>query len=337
MKKRLLVLFIIFLLVATPFTVCACLGSESTPSMQQLPQPLTALVLGTDTAAQNTDVILFLRYVPAESSLSIMQIPRDTYLKNNLGAPKINHIYPALLASGKTEKEALLGTAAILSDAFSISFDAALALRPVALSRLVDEIGGVPINVPMDMTYEDPEQGVTIHLKAGEQLLDGEAAVQFVRYRSGYIEGDLGRVDAQKLFLASFLSQAVKELDISRILSLLFRPPEGMTLSLDALRLAGVAKHFYQNKNTLKPIYFSVPGEAVSPESGGAWYYAINRSACAQLLSHYFGRRTPNTFDAQGRLCGPTLTFENIYFAEGYPYRVYTADEIQDIIIKKKE
>lgn len=336
MKKRFFVLLIVFL-VALPLTVCACFGSESTPSMQPLPQPLTALVLGTDTDAQNTDVILFLRYVPADSSLSVMQIPRDTYLKNDLGAPKINHIFPALIASGKTEKEALSHTAAILSAAFSISFDAAVALRPSALARLVDEIGGVPINVPTDMTYEDPDQGVAIHLKAGPQILDGEAAVQFVRYRSGYVEGDLGRVDAQKLFLASFLSQAIKELDISRILSLLFRPPEGMSLSLDALRLAGVARHFYQNKNTLKTVYFSIPGEAVSPENGGAWYYAVNRNACAQILSRYFGRSNPSTFDKQGRLCGPTLIFENIYFAEGYPYRVYTDDEIQDIIIKKKE
>lgn len=337
MKKRLLIIFLALLLTAVPFGIGCCFVKTSEAGALGIPEPMTALVLGTDDAAQNTDVIMLLRYDPGSGALAVMQVPRDTYLKNDLGAPKINHIFPALIAGGRVEGQALAETAAILSDAFSVSFDFALSLRPCALARLVDEIGGVPITLPTDLVYEDPQGDASIHLPAGEQILDGDAAVRFVRYRAGYLEGDLGRVDAQKLFLSAFVDKAVRTLDVSHLLSLLVRPPEGMTLVGDKLRLAGVAKQFYQSKSNLHAVYFSAPGEAVRPEGGGAWYYALNRGATATLLARYFDLPHKEAFDTAARFCGPTLNFENIYFATGYPYRVFTADEIQNIIIKKKE
>lgn len=336
MKKRLLIIFLSLLFVL-PFGFGCCLMGTRETSGRGISEPITALVLGTDDAARNTDVIMLLRYDPITGALAVMQVPRDTYLKNALGAPKINHIFPALIASGKTEAAALSETAEILSDAFSVPFDFALSLRPSALARLVDEIGGVTITLPGDLVYDDPEGDASIHLSAGKQTLDGKSAVQFVRYRAGYLEGDLGRVDAQKLFLCAFVDKAVRTMDISNLLSLLVRPPEGMTLLGDKLRLANAAKQFYQTKANLHAVYFSAPGEAVRPESGGAWYYAVNRFATGTLLARYFDLARKDDFDTEARFCGPTLNFENIYFATGYPYRVFTADEIQNIIIKKKE
>ena len=337
MKKRLLIIFLAILLLLTPFAVgCSCVKTSETGASGE-GEPITALILGTDDAAQNTDVIMLLRYDGKSGALSVMQVPRDTYLKNEVSAPKINHIYPALLAAGRSEKEALAETADILSKAFSVTFDFALALRPAALARLVDEIGGVPITLPTELVYDDPQGQTSIRLPAGEQVLSGDAAVRFVRYRAGYLEGDLGRVDAQKLFLCAFVEKAVRTLDLSHALSLLLRPPEGITLLGDKLQLVSAAKQFYQVKAILHAVYFSVPGEAVRPENGGAWYYAINRAATATLLARYFDLPRKDDFDSPARFCGPTLHFENIYFATGYPYRVFTADEIQNIIIKKKE
>ena len=336
MKKRLFIILLILILALLPFALTACIAKQREAGLVSPPAPLTALVLGTDDAAQNTDVILVLHYQVADNTLSVMQIPRDTYLESGLGTPKINHIFPALLAKGNSERAALAETADILSDALGINFDAAIALRPQALAHLVDEIGGVPINLPMPLTYDDPDAGLSIRLPAGEQILDGEAAVHFVRYRSGYLEGDLGRVDAQKIFLAALIHRVQESMDISHMLSLLFRPPQGITLLADKLHLVGVAKHFYQNKSVLRAIYFSLPGEAVQIDSG-AWYYAINRTASAKLIEEHFSLSSPKLFDPARRFCGQTIQFENIYFAAEYPYRVFTADEIQDIIIKKRE
>lgn len=337
MKKRLIFVFLILCVGLVPFTLGACPSSNGEGGDNSLLSPVTALILGTDDAAGNTDVTILARYHPASGELSVMQIPRDTYLESRFAASKINHLFPALLAQGMSEKAALAEVSAMLSDALSVPIDFAVALRPSALSRLVDEIGGVSITVPMDMTYEDPEAGVSIRLKKGEQTLDGQAACEFVRYRSGYLEGDLGRVDAQKLFLSAFVSQAAERIDLSHLLSLLTRPPEGLTLSGDKIRMVYVAQQFYRNRAHLRAVYFSAPGEAVPPHEGGAWYYAINRDAMATLLCRYFALPRTSAFDETGRFCGKKLQFENIYFASGYPYRVYTAEEVQDIIIKKKE
>ena len=72
---------------------------------------------------------------------------------------------------------------------------------------LVDTMGGVTFDVPVDMHYSDPSQGLTIDISAGEQHLNGEQAMQVVRFRSGYAMQDLGRVETQRAFLSAAIHQ----------------------------------------------------------------------------------------------------------------------------------
>ena len=58
--------------------------------------------------------------------------------------------------------------------------------------QAIDAIGGVEMDVPYDLQYSDPYQDLEIDIKAGERVLDGEHALQFVRFRSGYATGDIG-------------------------------------------------------------------------------------------------------------------------------------------------
>ena len=71
----------------------------------------------------------------------------------------------------------------------------------------MDTFGGVKFYVPMDMDYEDPAQDLYIHLEQGYQKLNGEKAVQLMRYRSGYAMADLERVNVQREFLQAALDQ----------------------------------------------------------------------------------------------------------------------------------
>ncbi|MDR3072431.1 MAG: LCP family protein, partial [Clostridiales Family XIII bacterium] len=75
------------------------------------------------------------------------------------------------------------------------------------IKNIVDSLGGVPMDVPFDMSYHT--EGVSIEIAAGQQVLDGEHAVQFIRYRSGYSNGDIGRVEAQQNFVKSAAKQAL--------------------------------------------------------------------------------------------------------------------------------
>src|SRR5690606_22221198 len=79
------------------------------------------------------------------------------------------------------------------------------------VKNIVDSLGGVEVVVPFDMKYQDLSANppLRINLKAGRQVLNGDKALQFLRYRKGYIEGDLGRIKAQQEFLKSFAKKAL--------------------------------------------------------------------------------------------------------------------------------
>ncbi|HAI21265.1 MAG TPA: hypothetical protein DCM14_05150, partial [Clostridiales bacterium UBA8153] len=78
--------------------------------------------------------------------------------------------------------------------------------------RAVDMLGGVEITVPRNMYYVDPVQNLHIDIKAGRQLMDGETALDFIRYR-GYASGDIGRIQTQQAFARAFIRKFY-ELDI---------------------------------------------------------------------------------------------------------------------------
>jgi LCP family protein required for cell wall assembly len=77
------------------------------------------------------------------------------------------------------------------------------------VEKIIEAIGGVPMDIPFNMHYTYAKQGLYIDLKKGEQRLDGEHAVQFLRYRKGYADGDIGRVDAQQQFVKAAIKEAL--------------------------------------------------------------------------------------------------------------------------------
>ena len=88
-----------------------------------------------------------------------------------------------------------------------------------AFKALVDAIGGVTFDVPIDMKYTDKKQGLYINLKAGVQKLDGDKAEQVVRFRHNsdgstypaeYGIEDIGRMKTQRNFLKALAKQTLK-------------------------------------------------------------------------------------------------------------------------------
>ena len=77
-----------------------------------------------------------------------------------------------------------------------------------AIGRLVDAVNGVEFEVPFDMNYDDPYQDLHIHLKKGVQTLDGEHAMQLVRFRR-YSEGDIKRVEVQQAFMKALIKKCL--------------------------------------------------------------------------------------------------------------------------------
>ncbi|HHW56898.1 MAG TPA: LCP family protein [Clostridia bacterium] len=158
---------------------------------------INVLILGLDetslTDPKRSDTMMVISYEPKTNKAYILSIPRDTRVQiPNYGIQKINAAYP--IGGPRLSMD-------IVSQLIGQPVDYYVRIGYEGFKQLVDEIGGVEMNVPIDMNYDDYAGGLHIHLKKGIQLLDGEKALQLVRFRHGYAEQDLERVKVQRDFL----------------------------------------------------------------------------------------------------------------------------------------
>lgn len=185
------------------------------------------LVVGRDKAGLNTDVIMVVSFDMENNKAAIVQIPRDTYIEASplAGNKKINAVfstgYSSVRRAGGTADECIEGGMTALSDAllgsFGIVIDRYVHVNIQGFREIVDAIGGVEVTVQQDMNYSDPDQGLSINLKAGTQTLNGAQAEGFVRFRYGYVNADLGRMDAQKIFMSALMKKLLSPSTVSKL------------------------------------------------------------------------------------------------------------------------
>ena len=182
-----------------------------------LPAKTSFLIMATDQDGTRTDTLMYGVFDKKAKDITLVSIPRDTYVTvDDYTYDLMNEEYPQ--PGSKSMKinsvhhfggekygtvllleqvESLLGT--------KIDFYAKINFK--AFRYIIDSVGGIDFYVPQNMEYHDPLQNLNISLKEGQQHLNGEQAEQFVRYRSGYANADLGRVDVQQQFMKAFISQ----------------------------------------------------------------------------------------------------------------------------------
>lgn len=166
----------------------------------------TLLLAGLDRASNSTDTILVGRLDTGRHRLDLVALPRDTIINRDWSVRKLNAVYAAALNSGGEPREALREQVRCLTGFVP---DCCVVVDLDVFVQAVDLVGGVDFDVPRDMHYDDPKQGLSIHLSAGPQHLDGRQAMGVVRYRSGYINGDLDRVAVQQSFLRAAAAQFI--------------------------------------------------------------------------------------------------------------------------------
>ena len=163
----------------------------------------TILLAGTDQEGYRTDTMMLLSVDRENGKLSLVSIPRDTLVFCEYSVPKINSAY-GWAGGGESGMKELMQR---VTEIIGFEPDGYVLIDLAGFEKLIDCMGGVEFNVPMDMQYSDPTQGLQIDLKAGEQKLNGDEAMQLVRFRSGYAMADLDRVSVQRAFVSAALSQ----------------------------------------------------------------------------------------------------------------------------------
>lgn len=175
----------------------------------------TFAVFGVDKDGFRTDVTMLVFFDHKTAELDVLSIPRDTKIdipddiyvematrRNVPRTIKINEV-PTYSDPEKRNETSV----AVLEELFDVDIDYFFNMDIGGFKYIVDLIGGVEMEIPFNMVYNDPYQDLHINLRAGQQTLNGDQAEQLVRYRKGYANGDLGRLDMQHEFMVAFMKQ----------------------------------------------------------------------------------------------------------------------------------
>ena len=253
------------------------------------------LVLGISTDEEGallTDTIMVASYNPNTQKATLLSIPRDTYTGNTpsraTAYEKINSVY-----SRHEDPQDVLDE---VNEITGLNLEYYVIVKTEGFIKLVDAIGGVTFNVPIDMDYDDTSQDLHIHLKAGEQLLDGDKAEQLVRFRHNndgssypeeYGDNDTGRMRTQREFIMAVIQQTAKVENIFKLGQILEVAQENVITNIDF----NVAKDYipyaveFSTENLLTA---TLPGENTNKNAAGTWIFVHDEDETEALIQELF-------------------------------------------------
>ncbi len=251
-----------------------------------------------------TDTIMLASYDPKTQEAALLSIPRDTYIGDNINNvsayDKINAVY-----------QYGVGLQDLLEDVRNltgINVQYYLKVDTEALKALVDEIGGVYFDVPIDMHYTDRGQGLYIDLQAGYQLLDGDKAEQLVRFRHNsdgstypyeYGGEDLGRMRTQREFLSELLKQCIEKMDLNTILGFLDIAQQYVETNLDFNAIKDYIPYILDyDVEKLKTA--TLPGESIQAPPDRYYIYLVDDEEAQDVINELFYGITPTTDSTDG-------------------------------------
>jgi len=181
----------------------------------------TVAIFGVDAQGYRTDVNMVAFFHHKTGEIDIVSIPRDTKVKipddifkeineTRSGVKqneKISSI-PAYVSANRRNEVSV----SVIESVFGIDIDYFVNMDLNGFKYIVDAIGPIMVDVPMDMEYIDmaQEPALIINLKAGLQPLNGAQSEQLIRYRYGYSNADIGRIETQHAFMKAFMNKLLE-------------------------------------------------------------------------------------------------------------------------------
>lgn len=241
----------------------------------------TLLFMGMDESGRLADVNWLFQFDLFAGTMNVLQIPRDCYMPDyaNPSTNKFNSVY----ASGQQEGVTPLQRAVnCIEENFCVIIDCYVKLDCEDIKHIVDEVGGIPITLPEKIVYEADKV-----LPAGEQILTGQEAEWFIRFRRDYDEGDIGRVKAQRIFLAAAMEKLLS-MGQTKLMSSMEKIYENEWLATDlSLAEMSMLADFASKRLTMDSVnIYMVPGEGAMYE--GQSIYSIHKGETIDLINGHF-------------------------------------------------
>lgn len=236
----------------------------------------TFLLIGSDNGFGNTDTILYAVFDTVDHTLNVVNIPRDTMMNVPWSVKRINAVYANSgndMARLRQEVGNLMGYE--IDESYAV-------IDLKAFVKIVDCIGGVDYNVPVDMYDYIEDQDFNIAVPAGYQHLDGEKALQVVRFRSGYQNADIGRINTQQDFLMAVAKQLLSLKNIPNLPQLYKIIEEHVDTNLTTANMAFFIEEFLK-MNSDDIHFYTVPGVGQMVKGGA--YYFVTSDAWVEIVN----------------------------------------------------
>ncbi len=213
-RARNVVLLVLGILVALYVLICVPIDqgiafsdseAQSLSGQTSAHIPLTpyyVLLLGSDAregdTVSRTDTMILCRIDPIQAKVTMVSIPRDTMVTiEGHGTQKINAAYAYGGAAG---------AAAAVKSLLGVSINHVALIHFDGVQTLVDALGGVTVNVPVDIN--DPSYTGLV-MSAGTYTMDGKTALLFSRVRHGFANGDYQRQQDQRILIEAIMKKAL--------------------------------------------------------------------------------------------------------------------------------
>lgn len=261
---------------------------------------IQVLVMGvsTDNGGKLTDTIIVGTYDPKTQHVSLLSIPRDTFVgKNEATASAYDKINALYQKSPEKTLEAV-------NNITGLDLKYYVVIDNQALIKLVDVIGGVEFEVPYvpgGMVYDDPTQDLHINLQSGMQLIDGEKAEQLLRYRHGnpdkngkmttypeeYGGNDIGRMKTQRNFIMATIKQTVQAKNIFKIKEIIDIAYEYIETNMPISVMKDYVPYAVNVKvDEMQSEYLPGVSEQVGPQK--LWVYKVNKTETEKLIKKLY-------------------------------------------------
>ena len=262
--------------------------NEVTNQVQQPTGPVrkdgfyNILVCGVDDGNGGSDTMILASIDSSKPAVNCISIPRDTLIDVDWKVKKINNAYNKGGISMVSEK---------VSEMMGVPIDYVVKVDLQAFIALVDSIGGVEFDVPLNMDYDDPYQDLHIHVSKGLQMLDGKTAMGVVRFRhnndgSGYGTEDIGRIGTQQAFLKAVAKKMIATIspdDFGKYAKI-FKEYVETSLSVNNLLWCG-QQALAAGLDNLH--FHTLPGDGTGYYNGGS-YYILYDDQVLSLVNDYF-------------------------------------------------
>jgi len=269
----------------------AALMGHSKNTLENL-EPLQILILGESTGLSDTMIVC--SYNPKTQQASMLSIPRDTFTGSSTASATYSDKLNALFSGGKTPEKTLEA----INKITGLNIKNYILIDTEALTKLVDTIGGIEFNVPINMDYDDVTQNLHIHFKAGLQTLNGEEVEELVRFRHNndgstysfeYGIEDYGRMHTQRDLIAATAKQTIQFKNLKEIGKIIDILKEHVKTNMNLMELKDYAPYAL-NMNMENVKNGQLPGE--SKPLNGIWFFLHNEQETEKLVDELFITQT---------------------------------------------